>query len=93
MEALVWFRSYLTERYQSVDYIGASSSMKLLTACVPQGQYPAPLLSIMYMNDIHTVSNDWHFILYADETILTSLLCSSTYGGYQDINRVSTLIN
>ena len=35
--ALDWFRSYLTERYQYVDYNGASSSMKLLTTCVPQG--------------------------------------------------------
>ena len=35
--ALDWFRSYLTERYQYVDYNGASSSMKLLTTGVPQG--------------------------------------------------------
>ena len=34
-----------------------------------------------------------NFILYADDTTLTSPLCSFTYGGYQDINRVSTLIN
>ena len=45
------------------------------------------------MNDIHTVSNNLNFILYADETTLTSPLCSFTYGGYHDINRVSTLIN
>ena len=91
--ALDWFRSYLTERYQYVDYNGASSSMKLLTTGVPQGSILGPLLFIIYMNDIHTVSDNLNFILYADDTTLTSPLCSFTYGGHHDINRVSTLIN
>ena len=89
--ALDWFRSYLTERYQYVDYNGVSSSMKLLTTGVSQGSILGPLLFISYMNDIHTVSNNFNFILYADDT--TTPLCSFTYGGYHDINRVSTLIN
>ena len=50
-----------------------------------------PLLIIIYTNDIQTVSNNLNFILYADNTTLTSPLCSFTYGGYQDITRVSTL--
>ena len=91
--ALDWFRSYLTEHYQYVDYNGASSSMKLLATGVPQGSILGPLLFIIYMNDIHTVSNNLNFILYADDTTLASPLCSFTYGGYHDINRVSTLIN
>ena len=91
--ALDWFRSYLTERYQYVDYNGASSSMKFLTTGVPLGSILGPLLFMIYMNDIHTVSNNLNFILYADDTTLTSPLCSFTYGGYHDINRVSTLIN
>ena len=80
--ALDWFRSYLTERYQYVDYNGASSSPKLLTIGVPQGSILGPLLFIIYMNDIHTVSNSLNFILYADDTTddmtLTSPLCSFT---------------
>ena len=89
--ALDWFRSYLTERYQYVDYNGASSSMKFLTTGVPQGSILGPLLFIIYMNDIHAVSNNLNFILYADDTTLASPLCSFTYAGYHDINRVSTL--
>ena len=91
--ALDRLRSYLTERYQYVDYNGASSSMKLLTTGVPQGSILGSLLFIIYMNDIHTVSNNFNFIFYADDTTLTSPLCSFINGGYQDINRVSTLIN
>ena len=83
----------MTERYQYVDYNYASSSMKLLTTGVPQGSILGPLLSITYMNDIHTVSNNLNLIIYADDTTLTSPLCSFTYGGYHDINRVSTLNN
>ena len=89
---LGWFRSYLTERCQYVDYNDASASMKLLITGVPQRSTLGPLLFIIYMNDIHTVSNDLNFIFYADYATLTSPLCSFTYGGYQDINRVSTLI-
>ena len=80
-------------RYQYVDYNGASSSMKVLTTGVPQGSILGPLLFKIYMNDIHTVCNNLNFILYADDTTLTSPLCSFTYGGYHDINHVSTLIN
>ena len=90
--AFDWFRSCLTERYQYVDYNGVSSSMKLLTTGVPHGSILG-LLFIIYMNDIHTVSNNVNFIIYADDTTWTSPLCSFTYGGYQDINRVSTLSN
>ena len=34
----------------------------------------------IYMNDIHTVSDKLNFILYADDTTLTSPLCSFTHG-------------
>ena len=72
--ALDWFRSYLTERYQYVDYNGASSGMKLQTTGVPQGSILVLLLFIIYINDTHTISNDLNFILYADDMTLTIAL-------------------
>ena len=45
------------------------------------------------MNDIHTVSENLNFILYADDTTLSSPMCSFSSGCDGDIERVSILIN
>ena len=87
--ALDWFKSYLTNRTQYVDCNGISSSIR----DVPQGSILGPLLFIIYMNDIHTVSDNLNFILYADDTTLSSPMCSFTRGCVGNIDIVSTLIN
>ena len=48
---------------------------------------------VVYMNDIHKVSANHKFILYADDTTLTSPLCAFTHGGNDDISLVEALIN
>ena len=68
--ALNWFQSYLTKRSQYVQYNDTSSSIREIETSVPQGSILGPLLFIIYMNDIHTVSNKFSFILYADDTTL-----------------------
>ena len=45
------------------------------------------------MNDIHKVSANLKFISYADDTTITSPLCSFTHGGNDDISLVEALIN
>ena len=45
------------------------------------------------MNDIQTVSERLNFILYADDTTLTSTLCTFTQEVNQDVNHMSYLIN
>ena len=45
------------------------------------------------MNDIYTVSNKLDFILYADDTTLSSPLCSFTHGKNGDVNHISRMIN
>ena len=73
---LAWFKSYLTDRTQFVSYNGTNSRTLTITTGVPQGSILGPLLFIIYMNDIHNASSKFHAILFADDTNLTSTLCS-----------------
>ena len=89
--ALNWFESYLTNRTQYVNCNGISSSIRKIETAVPQGSILGPLLFMIYMHDIHTVSNNLNFILYADDTTLNSPMCSFTRGCGGNIDIVSTL--
>ena len=91
--ALNWFKSYLSERTQYVDCDGISSSIREIETGVSQGSILGPLLFIIYMNDIQTVNDNSNFILYADDPILSSPMCSFSSGCDGDIERVSILIN
>ena len=75
---LKWFENYLSDRKQYVDIDGTCSTTLTISTGVPQGSILGPLLFIIYMNDIHTASDKFHFIIYADDTTLTGPLCSFT---------------
>ena len=73
---LSWFNSYLSNRIQYVDYNGHNSNKKLVNIGVPQGSILGPLLFLIYVNDMYTSSSVFNFILYADDTTLTSTFCA-----------------
>ena len=65
-----WIKDYLNDRRQQVSYNGANTSYKTVNCGVPQGSILGPLLFIIYINDLSTVSTTLTSVLFADDTTL-----------------------
>ena len=67
--ALLWFKSYLADRTQLVSFKGHTSTVRTITAGVPQGSIFCPLLFMLFINDlplnVHT-----RIDMFADDTTL-----------------------
>ena len=66
--ALQWVKSYLSNRQQFVDFDGEKSSYLNITCGVPQGSILGPLLFLIYINDISSVSDKIFSLLFADDS-------------------------
>ena len=64
---LAWFKSYLSNRMQYCCIDGTNSDYKVNLARMPQGSCLGPLLFLIYINDLPSVSN-----LYADDTNIST---------------------
>ena len=65
---LQWFKSYLMNRKQYVTLDGFRSLDLEIETGVPQGSILGPLLFILFINDIFSVSNLCSMVLFADDT-------------------------
>jgi Skp family chaperone for outer membrane proteins len=63
-----WVKDYLTNRKQFVNYNNCKSRMGNIDIGIPQGSILGPLLFLLYINDIHKISDKLSFILFADDT-------------------------
>ena len=68
--ALMWFESYLKNRKQFVNIRNERSETYQLKWGIPQGGTLAPILFILFMNDITNSSSIFDFSIYADDTCL-----------------------
>ncbi len=68
--ALNWFRSYLTNRKQSVNIGDVKSGLLQIGCGVPQGSILGPLLFLLYINDFPNSSNKLDFHIFADDSNL-----------------------
>ena len=65
---LEWFKSYLANRSQYVEYNGTNSAKLNITCGVPQGSILGPLLFLIYINDLAQVSDKLFALLFADDS-------------------------
>ena len=66
--ALLWFKSYLSNRTQFIQIGDKLSDVGNIKHGVPQGSILGPLLFLIYINDIIESSNILKFFLFADDT-------------------------
>ena len=64
-----WLGSYLEDRFQSVTVGNEISGRQHVSAGCPQGSVLGPLLALMYLNDIETITTS-PTLLFADDTAI-----------------------
>ena len=66
--ALKWFDNYLFNHLQCVTYNNVKSDKEHVKCRVPQGSILGPLLFLLYINDLTTVTTTSLSVLFADDT-------------------------
>ena len=68
-EHLNWLKTYLSDRQQLVQVGSTTSNPSTLAAGVPQGSVLGPLLAIMYLNELSSITQN-EMLFFADDSSL-----------------------
>ncbi len=68
-----WILDFLTNRSQRVRVNGHLSDLTLTSTGSLQGCVLSPLFYILYTNDCRSVTENRHFVKFADDTVIVSL--------------------
>ena len=87
-KALNLFKDYLSNRTQYVLMDKISSTSRKMYTGVPQGSILGPLLFIIYINEMHTISNKFDLVSYADDTTLISNISKFKFDDLTNKHRI-----
>jgi hypothetical protein len=68
--AQLWFKSYLSDRKQFMEFSNTKSSFENIKCGVPQGSILGPILFLIYINDIKN-SSKLSILCFADDTTVS----------------------
>ena len=68
--SLSLIRSYLTDRFQYVQFENSESDLLEIKTLIPQGSILGPLFFSIMINDLVNSSNKFKFLMYADDTTM-----------------------
>ena len=89
--ALLLLTNCLLDRCQYVQLYNVKSSKHSTTCGIPQGSVLGPLVFNILINDIAQALTKLEFIMYADDTTLTSTL--ENFGGVNDVASLERELN
>ena len=64
-----WFKNYLSDRKQYLEYHNTKSNLEDITCGVPQGSILGPILFLLYINDIKNCTTS-KLVSFADDTTI-----------------------
>ena len=88
--SLNWFKSYISNRKQFVQFQNQNSNSCSILTGVPQGSIIGPLLFIIYINDLPNSTDFFNAIFYVDDTALINSLCS--YQSFHDLHVINNAL-
>ena len=68
--SLALIKSYLTNRYQYVQFENSDSELMEIVTGIPEGSILGPCFFSVFINDLVNSSNKFQFLMYADDTTI-----------------------